>query len=272
MTDVRFATHPSEMSRLSPEDLRERFVLEDLFVAGEVRWALSHHDRILVGGAVPVGGRVDLDAPPEIAAAGLCDRREVGIVCLEGSGQVTAGDEVLDVIAEDILYAGRGTSGVSVAGDAVFYLVSAPSHEPHPTALTHRDDAETVPLGDQEHANVRTLRKYVHAGGVASSELALGITTIESGSIWNTMPCHTHDRRTEVYLYFGLPEGERVVHLCGEPHATRSLVMANRQAVISPPWSIHTGAGTTSYKFVWSTAGENLAYDDMDPVATADLR
>lgn len=272
VTDVRYATHPSEMARLSPEELRARFVVEDLFAAGEVRWMLSHHDRILVGAALPAGGSLTLDAPPEVAAQHLCDRREVGIVCLEGTGTVTADDEKLDVVAEDIVYVGRGTTQVSVSGDAVFYLVSAPSHEPHPTTLTHRADAETVPLGDQDHANVRTLRKYVHQGGVASSELALGITTIEPGSIWNTMPCHTHDRRTEVYLYFGLPAAERVVHLCGEPGATRSLIMADRQVVISPPWSIHTGAGTHSYKFVWSTAGENLAYDDMDPVATAELR
>jgi len=260
------------MTRLSPEELRARFVLDNLFAPGEVRWALSHHDRILVGAALPQGGELPLDAPAEVAAQYLCDRREVGVVCLEGSGRIVADDEVLEVAAEDIVYVGRGTRRVSVAGDAVFYLASAPSHEPHPTTLARRANAQTVPLGDREHANVRTLRKYVHDGGVASSELALGITTVEPGSIWNTMPCHTHDRRTEVYLYFGLPAQERVVHLCGEPSATRSLVLADRQAVISPPWSIHTGAGTTSYKFVWSTAGENLAYIDMDPVATADLR
>lgn len=272
MTDVRFATHPSEMGSLTPDELRQRFLLEGLFTPGEVSWALSHHDRILVGGALPGGGELELTAPPEVAAQALCDRREVGIVCLSGSGRVTAGEQTFDVAAEDIVYVGRGVARVAVSGDAAFYLASAPSHEPHPTTLIRRADAETVPLGDPEHANVRTLRKYVHDRGAASSELALGITTIEPGSVWNTLPCHTHDRRTEVYLYFDLPSDERVLHVCGQPDATRSIVVADRQAVVSPPWSVHFGAGTSSYKFIWSTAGENLAYNDMDPVPTAELR
>ncbi len=272
MTDVRYATHPSEMARLAPEQLRERFLLERLFSPGQLSWALSHHDRILVGGAMPQGGELELTAPAEVVAEALCDRREVGIVCLAGAGWVTADEEKFPVEAEDIVYVSQGTRRVTVAGDATFYCASAPSHEPHRTTLIRKADAETVPLGDTEHANVRTLRKYVHDRGVASSELALGITTIEPGSVWNTLPCHTHDRRTEVYLYFDLPETERVLHVCGEPEATRSLVVADRQAVISPPWSVHFGAGTSSYKFVWSTAGENLAYNDMDPVATEELR
>ncbi|MEV7392181.1 5-deoxy-glucuronate isomerase [Streptomyces sp. NPDC091215] len=153
----------------------------------------------------------------------------------------------------------------------MFYLVSAPAHRALPTTLIPRDKAETIEIGDAGRASRRTLRKYVHADGAASCELALGITTLEPGSVWNTMPCHTHDRRTEVYLYFGLPAEERVLHICGRPSETRSIVVADRQAVINPPWSVHFGAGTAPYRFVWSTAGENLAYDDMDPVATADL-
>lgn len=272
MTDIRYATHPTEMGSLPPGELRRRFLLEGLFVPGQVSWALSHHDRILVGGALPDGGELELPAPPEVVAEALCDRREVGIVCLAGAGRVSADDQTFDVEAEDIVYVGRGVRRVAVAGDAAFYLASAPSHEPHPTTLIRRADAETVALGDAEHANVRTLRKYVHDRGAASSELALGITTIEPGSVWNTLPCHTHDRRTEVYLYFDLPADERVLHICGQPDATRSIVVADRQAVISPPWSVHLGAGTSSYKFVWSTAGENLAYNDMDPVPTSELR
>ncbi len=272
MTDVRLATHPSEMERLAPEQLRERFLLEDLFVEGALSWALSQQDRVLVGGALPAGGELELTAPAEVAADRLCDRREVGVVCLSGSGSVTADDEVFEVQAEDIVYVSQGTGRVAVSGDAVFYLACAPSHRPHPTTLIRRADAETVALGDSEHANVRTLRKYVHDGGTASSELALGITTIEPGSVWNTLPCHTHDRRTEIYLYFDLPADERVLHVCGSPQRTRSMVVADRQAVISPPWSVHFGAGTSSYKFVWSTAGENLTYTDMDPVATDELR
>lgn len=272
MTDVRYATHPSEMAHLSSQQLRERFLLERLFTPGKLSWALSQQDRILVGGALPLGGELELTAPTEVAAEALCDRREVGIVCLAGSGRVTADGRTFDVQAEDIVYVSQDTGRVTVAGQAEFYCASAPSHQPHPTTLIRRADAETVPLGDPEHANVRTLRKYVHDSGVASSELALGITTIEHGSVWNTLPCHTHDRRTEIYLYFDVPEAERVVHMCGEPTATRSLVVADRQAVVSPPWSVHFGAGTSSYKFVWSTAGENLTYTDMDSVATSELR
>ena len=159
-----------------------------------------------------------------------------------------------------------------MAGGAVFYLVSAPAHLAHPTTLIRKAEAQTALIGDRAASSQRTLRKYVHDQGVASCELALGITTIEPGSVWNTMPCHTHDRRTECYLYFALPEVERVVHIAGQPGQTKSMIIANQQAVISPPWSVHFGAGTTSYKFVWSTAGENLAYNDMDPVATTDLR
>ncbi len=272
MTEIRYATHPSEMDHLSPDDLRARFVLTNLFAPGEFRTALTHHDRILIGGAMPDGSRLDLAAPAELSAAYLCERREVGIACIGGEGTVHADDESIDVTAEDIVYIGQGTRTVAVEGDAAFYFISVPAHSAHPTTLARKKDAETVPLGDQANANVRTLRKYIHQHGVQSCELAMGITTIEPGSVWNTMPCHTHDRRTEIYLYFDLPETDRVVHLCGQPDRTRSIVMANRQVVISPSWSVHTGAGTASYKFIWATGGENLAYDDMDLVDTRNLR
>ncbi len=270
--DVRIGTHPDEFVHLTPEQLRERFLVDGLFEPGALRWMLSQSDRILLGGAVPDGRDLELSPPAEIRAAQLCDRRELGVVCLSGSGTVRANGEEYAVDAEDIVYVGSGSTGVSVAGDAVYYLVSAPAHQPHPTRLVRRAEAQSAVIGDPASASQRTLRKYVHDQGVRSCELALGITTIEPGSVWNTMPCHTHDRRTECYLYFGLPEPERVVHLAGEPGHTRSIIVANQQAVISPPWSVHFGAGTTAYKFVWSTAGENLAYDDMDPVATSQLR
>lgn len=271
MTDVRYATSPTEMATLSPEELRARFLITDLFVEGRVRFTLSHHDRLLVGGAMPVGGALVLSPPDELRSETLCARRELGIVCLEGTGSVTADAESYPVRAEDIVYVAQGTETVAVAGDALFYLVSAPAHARLSTTLITKDAAETVRIGDPNKASVRTIRKYVHDKGVQSCELALGITTLEPGSVWNTMPCHTHDRRTEIYLYFGLDPAERVVHLCGEPSRTRSLIVADRQAVISPPWSVHTGAGTAPYRFVWSTAGENLAYNDMDLVPTESL-
>ena len=271
MTDIRLATHPSEFDALTPAALRERFLVDQLFVPGEVRLCLSHHDRLLIGGAMPGGGVLDLQPPPELRAQDLCDRRELGVVCLEGSGTVLVDGAKHALDAEDILYVGQGTVSVAVTGEATFYLVSAPAHRRLPTTVVRRESAEQVEVGQDQTASRRTIRKYVHADGAASCELALGITTLEPGSVWNTMPCHTHDRRTEVYLYFGLPAAERVIHLCGRPSGTRSIVVADRQAVISPPWSVHFGAGTAPYKFVWSTAGENLAYDDMDPVSTAAL-
>lgn len=270
--EARYATHPDEFAALESSQLRARFLLADLFVPGSAQLVLSHHDRLVVGGVLTAGGAVALRPPDELRAKEFCDRREIGVVCLSGPGVVSAGPERYEMATEDILYLGAGTGPIEFSGaDAAFYLVSAVAHENHPAALARRNDAETVHIGDPEHANVRTIRKYIHAGGIRSCQLAMGITTLEPGSVWNTMPCHTHERRTEAYLYFGLTRDERVIHLCGRPGATRSIIVADRQAVISPPWSVHFGAGTSAYRFVWATGGENLTYTDMDPVATRDL-
>jgi 4-deoxy-L-threo-5-hexosulose-uronate ketol-isomerase len=270
---TRHPTHPDELAKLTSPVLRERFLVDDLFAAGDVRLAYSHHDRIVIGGAVPDGQTLALPAPTQLRSESFCDRRELAVVCLSGSGTVTTDDAKHPLTARDVLYVGRGTRNVTFEGDdARFYLVSTPAHAEHPTALARRDEVEALHLCDAAHANVRTIRKYIHADGIASCQLVVGITDLEVGSVWNTMPCHTHERRTEVYLYFGLGEGERIVHLCGRPDATRSLIVANEQAVISPSWSVHTGAGTANYAFVWAMAGENVAYDDLDMVATEELR
>lgn len=271
MTDVRSATHPADFDHLTAEQLRERYLVPGLFVPGEVNFCLSQQDRVLVGGALPAGETLEILPPDEIKASTICDRRELGVACLGGSGTVSTDGTTHELVAEDILYVGRGTASVTISGDGAFYLVSTPAHATNPTTLVHRAEAETHRIGDPAVASERTLRKYVHADGAQSCTLAMGITTIEPGSVWNTMPCHTHDRRTEVYLYFDVPASERVIHLCGRPEATRSMVVSDLQAVISPPWSVHFGAGTAPYKFVWATGGENLAYDDMDQVATAAL-
>jgi len=271
--DVRYATHPGELAQLSPHELRERFVVEGLFAAGEARMALSLSDRLVIGGVVPSGKDIQLDAPDELRTERFCDRRELAIACLEGVGTVVVDGVEHAMAAEDVLYVGKGTKVIEMQGDtAAYYFVSAPAHEKRPTVKATRDTVETLRIGDAERASARTLRKYVHESGIASCELAFGITTLDPGSVWNTMPCHTHERRTEIYLYFGVPEGERVVHLCGRPDATRSLILGDKEAVISPPWSIHTGAGTAPYRFVWATGGENLAYNDMDLVVTGTLR
>ncbi len=242
-------------------------------MTGEVRLAYSHHDRLIVGGAVPDGRVLTLPVPDQLRSRQFCDRRELAVVCLTGSGTVTTDDTKQPMTARDVLYVGRGAATIAFEGaDARFYLVSTPAHAEYPTTLARRDEVEAMRIGDVAHANVRTIRKYIHADGIGSCQLVLGITDLEEGSVWNTMPCHTHERRTEVYLYFGLGEIERVIHLCGQPDATRSIIVADEQAVISPPWSVHCGAGTSSYAFVWAMGGENIAYDDMEIIANEDLR
>jgi 4-deoxy-L-threo-5-hexosulose-uronate ketol-isomerase len=273
IVQTRHPTHPDELAQLPSSVLRERFLVDDLFAAGEVRLAYSHHDRLVIGGAVPAGHSIGLPSPPQLRAETFLDRRELAVVCLAGSGTVVTDDGKYPMGSRDVLYVGRGATGVTFEGeDARFYLVSAPAHAAHPTTLARRDDVEAVHLGDQAHANVRTIRKYIHADGVSSCQLVVGITDLAEGSVWNTMPCHTHERRTEVYLYFGLDGSERILHLCGQPDATRSIIVANEQAVISPPWSVHCGAGTANYAFVWAMGGENLAYDDMEVVAKEEMR
>ncbi|ACQ78905.1 4-deoxy-L-threo-5-hexosulose-uronateketol-isomer ase [Beutenbergia cavernae DSM 12333] len=271
--DIRHSTHPDDAARLDPEELRARFLVEDLFAPGEVRLTLTHDDRIVIGGAVPDGAPLTLEPPAELRTATFCARRELAVVNVgDGAGTVTVDGSAFDLGHHDVLYVGVGASSVAFAGDTRFYLVSAPAGARHPTTLARAADAETLHLGEPAASNVRSLRRYVHAGGVASERLVLGITTLEPGSVWNTMPPHTHDRRTEVYLYTGLGAEGRVIHLCGRPDELRTLVVGDGQAVVSPPWSVHTGAGTAAYSFVWAMAGENQAFDDMDAVAVADLR
>ncbi len=270
---TRHPTHPAEFGSLDSTGLRARFLVENLFADGEVRLEYSHHDRMVVGGAVPAGQPLTLPVPDQLRAQHFCGRRELAVVCLAGSGTVTVDDTKHELVELDVLYVGKGSYDVTFDGaDARYYLVSAPAHHAHPTALGRRDEVFNTTLGDQAHANVRTIRRYVHADGIASDQLVLGITELAEGSVWNTMPCHTHERRTEIYLYFRLAPGERIVHLAGPPDATRSVIVANEQAVIAPPWSVHCGAGTANYTFVWAMAGENVAFDDMDQVAKEQMR
>lgn len=275
---VRYSTHPDDAARLGSADLRARFVVDDLFVHGEVRLTLAHDDRIVVGGAVPDGSALRLEPPAELRTTTFCERRELAVVNLgDGMGTVTVDGAAHTLGHHDVLYAGVGTDDVVLGGDPSggdvrYYLVSTPASARHPVRLVRADEAESLRLGDATAANERVLRRYVHAGGAPSDRLVLGITTLLPGSVWNTMPPHLHDRRTEVYLYTGLGPDARVLHLCGRPDELRTLVMADGEAVISPPWSVHAGAGTGSYSFVWAMSGENQAFDDMDAVALGDLR
>jgi len=275
----RYATHPSQVPGMSTAALRAAYLVPDLFAPSEIRTVLTHHDRVVLGGAVPAGTELPLPGYPEIRSDYFLEHREVGIVNVGGPGTVTADGERYALVPGACLYLGRGVRDVVFAdapssGDAVgarFYLFSAPAHTAHPSALVAPDEGTVRELGDPLTSNRRTLRQYIHSAGVPSCQVVMGVTTLHPGSMWNTMPAHTHDRRTECYLYFDLPAEARVVHLLGERDETRHLIVGDRQAVISPSWSLHSGVGTSSYSFDWAMAGENQAFDDMDPAPITEL-
>jgi 4-deoxy-L-threo-5-hexosulose-uronate ketol-isomerase len=270
----RYATAPDQIPGFDTAELRERFLVEDLFVAGELSAVYTHHDRVVLGGAVPAGTRLPLPTFDELRAEYFLANREVGIINIGGPGTVTTDGETHTLPHGACLYVGRGTRDVVFAdgddGGAQFYFFSAPAHTTHPTELVLEGEGTALELGDQLTSNRRTLNQYIHPKGIGSCQIMMGVTRLHPGSMWNTMPAHTHDRRTECYLYFGLPDDARVIHLMGLPTETRNLVVADRQAVISPSWSIHAGVGTAAYSFIWSMAGENQSFEDMDPApATA---
>ncbi|MGH3166982.1 MAG: 5-dehydro-4-deoxy-D-glucuronate isomerase [Trebonia sp.] len=275
--EQRYATSPAQVPGMTTTQLREHYLLQEVFVPGEIRLALTHHDRIVLGGAVPAGTPLSLPGYPEIRSVYFLEHREAGIVNVGGDGTVTADGEAYTLAAGACLYLGRGIREVVFADasddgpGAQFYLFSAPAHTSHPAALVAPGEGTVRELGDQLTSNRRTLSQYIHQGGVRSCQIVMGVTRLHPGSMWNTMPAHTHDRRTECYLYFGLPQDARVVHLLGEREETRHLVVADRQAVISPSWSLHAGVGTAAYSFVWAMAGENQAFDDMDPAPVTEL-
>ncbi|HEY0187608.1 MAG TPA: 5-dehydro-4-deoxy-D-glucuronate isomerase [Cellulomonas sp.] len=266
-----WSTHPDDVGRLDGDTLRDRFVLSALFTTGRVSWGYAHDDRLLVGGLTVAGTPVALDAPAELAATFLLERRELAVVGLSGAVRVSADGEQWPVGPQDVLYLPLGTRDIQVDGEGTVYLVSAPAHRRTTAALASRDQVEAVVLGSAERSNHRTIRKYVHADGIESNQLVLGITTLEPGSVWNTMPPHLHSRRTEIYLYDGLGD-DVLVHLMGEPTATRQLVLHDRDVVVAPPWSIHCASATGAYTFVWAMAGENIDYGDVVAIDPQDLR
>lgn len=278
--DQRYATSPDQLPLFDTEDLRERYLVEQVFVPGEVTAVYTHHDRIVLGGAVPAGRALALPTFPELRAEYFLANRELGVVNVGGPGTVTADGEVFTMPSGACLYLGRGTREVVFADDAAdgeergaqFYLFSAPAHTTYPNRLALPDGGTVRELGDQVTSNRRTLTQFIHENGIRSCQVVMGVTRLHPGSMWNTMPAHTHDRRTECYLYFDVPADARVIHLMGEPAETRHLVVADRQAVISPSWSVHSGVGTAAYSFVWAMAGENQSFDDMDPVPPTSMR
>lgn len=273
-------TTPDDVTytRMTTEELRKAFLFENLFEPGRVSMVYCDADRAIVGAAVPLVRALSLEATRrEMAAEYFTERREVGIVNVGGGGRVVTGEAPYPLPAGDVLYLGKGVKEIRFESDdparpAQFYFVSFPAHAAFPTALARRAEAETSPLGSAAEANVRTIRRYIHARGVRSCQLVMGITELDEGSVWNTMPPHTHVRRTEVYMYFGLPANAVAMHIMGRPDETRSLVVRDRQAVLSPGWSIHAAAGTRHYSFVWAMGGENQEFSDMDSVNMQELK
>ena len=275
--DLIAATDVRSYARMSAAELRSAFLLGGLFRPGRVSLRYWETDRAVVGGAVPTRGRLVLPTAPALAADHFCARRELGVLNLGGEGTVEVDGRAFALGALDCLYVGRGARRVvfssrRAARPARFYLLSYPAHAAHPTALLRRADVAGVEIGAPASANARTIYKYIHAGGLASCQLVMGVTVLKSGSVWNTMPPHTHSRRSEVYLYFDVPADAAVLHLMGPPDETRHLFVHDLEAVLSPPWSIHSGAGTANYGFVWGMGGENQDFADMDPAPLATLR
>ena len=275
--DIRPAIDPLSAKRFDTAELRANFLIEELFVAGEVRLTYSHYDRLIVGGATPAGTALDLPDIRQTGTPAFLDRREMVVVNIGGAGTVTAGAESFELGSRDMLYLGKGAGAVSFASadaaePAKFYLLSAPAHLAYPSRLVRIGDAKRIDLGSQATSNERSIFQFIHPAVMETCQLVVGMTVLAPGSVWNTMPCHVHDRRSEAYLYFGLAPEARVIHLMGEPSETRHMVLANEQAILSPGWSIHSGCGTASYTFVWAMAGDNVDYTDVDPVAMGDLR
>jgi 4-deoxy-L-threo-5-hexosulose-uronate ketol-isomerase len=275
--EQRYATNPDQVPCFDTAELRRRYLVDGLFAPGQVKLVYTQHDRIVMGGLTPVDGPLALTAPDGLRAPTFFANREAGIVNIGGPGLVTVAGREHRMGRGACLYLGLGVPDPSMASEdpsdpARFYIFSAPAHTTHPVALVDAGSGATRALGDPLTSNQRVIRQYIHGGGVQSCQVMMGVTTLQPGSMWNTMPAHTHDRRTECYLYFDLPPEACVIHLMGEPKQTRHLVVTDGQGVISPSWSVHAGVGTASYSFVWAMAGENKAFDDMDAVTATQLR
>ena len=286
--ELRTACSPRDERNYDTSRLREEFLIDDLFKPDEIKLVYSQIDRIITGSAVPVKEELHLTAGDELRAEYFLQRREMGVINIGGDGVIVIDGKKYDVDYKQGMYIGMGAKEISFASKdaskpAKFYINSAPAHKTYPTVLIKREgtpsedvviikDENKKELGSLEQSNHRVINKYILPGQVESCQLVMGMTELKPGSVWNTMPCHTHDRRMEVYLYFDIPEDALVMHFMGEPSETRHIVMRNEQAVISPSWSIHSGCGTQAYTFIWGMVGENQDFDDMDDCDMAELR
>jgi 4-deoxy-L-threo-5-hexosulose-uronate ketol-isomerase len=268
--ELRYSRDPQSFARMNSAEIRAEFLVTDLFTPDAIKLVYSNVDRMIVGSAVPAQSALDLTAGAELRADYFAARREIGVFNIGGPGRITVDDREYPMDYQDMLYIGRGSRAINFASadahrPARFYLASLPAHQEYPTTHCAKSQANRIDLGSAASANVRTIYQYIRVGGVPSCQLVMGFTELAPGSVWNTMPAHTHARRSEVYLYFNLPADQAVFHLMGDPQETRHLVVRDGQAVLSPSWSIHAGVGSQNYSFVWAMGGENQAFEDMDP-------
>lgn len=275
-SQVRYAASPREVKQMDTKALRDEFLVEDVMTVNTIKWVYSHYDRFMVAGVVPKN-EVTLETVDELKSEFFLERRELGIINIGGKGAVNVDGTVYELENKEALYLGQGNktvvfSSANANTPAKFYLNSTPAHKAFPNKKIGIEDVEVVELGANETANARTLRKYIVNSVVDVCQLQMGMTSLKTGNVWNTMPAHVHDRRMEVYFYIEVPEEQSVCHFMGQPNETRHIWMQNEQAVISPPWSIHSGAGTSNYTFIWGMAGENLDYSDMDMANISELR
>ncbi len=286
--DVRYSNHPDDSKHYTTKELREKYLIEKLFEADEILLTYSHQDRIIAGGAMPVKETLSLGTCKDLATAYFLERRELGVINIGGAGVITLDGKKWEIGHKEGIYVGLGTKEVEFSSadpknPAKFYINSSPAHKAYPTVKITKPVEGVEPpegtrycvqrhLGSESAINKRTINQFIIGDVCQSCQLSMGMTEIADGSAWNTLPSHTHERRMEVYMYFELPETEAVIHLMGQPQETRHIIMHNEQAVISPSWSIHSGVGTHNYTFIWGMCGENQTYDDMDNIATRDLK
>lgn len=279
--DIRYSCNQKDFKRYTTDETRKEFLIENLYVADEVVAVYSHVDRMVTLGCMPVNEEVSIDKGIDVWAnfgtKYFLERREIGIFNIGGSGVIYADEESFHMSYKDCLYITQGTKNVRFSSDdaanpAKFYMVSAPAHCAYKTTYLPIEKAVKRPLGAMETSNKRTINQFIHPDVLPTCQLSMGMTELEPGSVWNTMPSHTHERRMEIYMYFEVPKDNVVFHMMGEGKETRHIVMQNEQAVISPSWSIHSGAGTSNYTFIWAMGGENQAFDDMDNIPTTELR
>ncbi|MDB5192567.1 MAG: kduI [Segetibacter sp.] len=273
----RYAIGPNEAKQFDTHQIRENFLIQNMMQQDKCTLVYTHYDRMIVGGVVPVRTEVALPTDAALRADYFLERRELGIINVGGPGKIKTNEATFDIAKLGCVYVGKGIKEVYFSSDdaenpAVYFLLSCPAHQSYESRKMPKEEASPLNLGSVDTANERTVYKYIHTQGIQSCQLVMGLTVLSNGSVWNTIPSHVHDRRMEAYFYFDVKEGQRVLHLMGHPQETRHMFVDNHEAIVSPPWSIHSGCGTASYSFIWGMAGENRDYTDMDPVHLTDIR